>query len=246
MISELKLLNGSPIDIGSCKVYPLTLREIEHLDDLNYNKFLSVLMISKDDVDKESINPEMLDAFHKLDDFEYLILLIYQNYEFQETILSSLSLFLKELVNFNDEYGLFIHREDGIFIITKDIFNKIKEVIALQNFINKKVSKKEEFNPYDNTARELIEKRNKFKKLIQEQNAEEGLNLSDIISIVSSHSPNINILNIWDLTVYNLYTIYLRMAMKDQYETQIYLLPHSSENKSSELKHWMSKINKIN
>jgi hypothetical protein len=246
MISELQLLRGTPIDIGCCKIHPLTTGEIESLGESNFNKYLSVLMISKSDTRKEDINPEFWGEFLKMDEFEYLLLLIYQNQEIQETILSSLSLFLKEQINFNSQYGLFIQREDGIIQISKEIFNQIKEVVAHQNFINKGSSKEEEFNPYDDKARELIEKRNRYKKLIQEQNAEEGLNLTDIISVVACHSPNINFFNVWNLTVYHLYTIYLRMAMKDEYETYIHLLPHSSENNSKNIKHWMSKLNKNN
>jgi hypothetical protein len=33
--------------------------------------------------------------------------------------------------------------------------------------------------------------------------------------------------------------------MKDEYETYIHLLPHSSENNKN-IKHWMSKLNKNN
>jgi hypothetical protein len=246
MTDELQLLSGNPIDIGDCKIYPLKLGEIVKIGESNYNKYLSALMINKSNVNREDINPEFWGEFLKMDDFEYLMVLIYQNKEIQDTIIESLSLFLKEQVNFDTTYGLFIQRENGILVITKDIFTKIKETVSEQNFIKKGLNTEEEFNPHDDKARALIEKRNKFKKMLQEQNAQDGLNLSDIISIVACHSPDYNFFNVWDLTVYTLYIIYIRMAMKDQYETQIYLLPHSGGNKSNELKHWMSKINKIN
>lgn len=247
MISELQLLKGMPIEVESFKVYPLTLEEIVNMGEDKYNLYLQSLMITKSNIDKEFINQELYDEFLKMDDFEFLLILMLQNEEIHNIILTSLSLFLKENVNFDVENGLFVQREYDSFIISNDIYNQIKETICLQNYINKDVKKEEEeFNPYDDKARELIEKRNKFKKMLQERNAEDGLNLSDIVSIVASHSPTINFLNVWDLTIYHLYTIYVRMAMKDQYETQIYLLPHSSDNKSSEFKHWMSKIIKNN
>lgn len=242
MMNELQLIRGIPIEVEFCKVHHITADEVVKLGEQTYYSYLNIFTISKDDLNKKDIPPEIYVEFLKMDEYQFLLELFMGNAQIRETIVSSLSLFLKESVEFDFEKGLVIKRIDGDFIITKDIFNRIKDVIFKLNFINMEPKKDDEYNPYDDKARELIEKRNKFKKLLEEKSSQDNVTLSDIVSVVASNAPNYNFDNVWKLTIYQLYTIYTRMGMKDQYETQIYLLPHSSEDKSSELKHWMSKI----
>lgn len=244
-MSEFKLLRGKEMDLEyGIKVYPLTLGEIEEIGENNYNAYLNSLLVTKSNVKQEDVNPDMWAEFQKMTDFEFILLNAAQSLEFRGTITSSLTYFLREVVVFDDEYGLFIKRESESVLINAELFDKMKDLISKQNFIKESKEEKEEYNPHDAKAKELIEKINKYKKLIQEQNAEDGLNLGDIISIVASNSPNYNFINVWDLTVYQLYTVYLRVMKKDQYETQIYLLPHSSSENRQKMNHWASKLDK--
>jgi hypothetical protein len=228
---ELRLLKGLPIDIGIGQIRPLILNQILEMGFPKYNESLSIALFDQTFQDGEK----------QLDSFEMLMVHCHYEEDIKNKFKQSLELFFREPVGF-DEQVLFYFGElsDGRFF-DKESFYLFQETIKKQNFL-KDNSQEKEHKPLNDKARELQEKLKQIKNKIKEQNKNEGLNLSDIVSIVSAYASNINIFNVWDLTIYQLYTLYLRLIMKDNYETQLFILPHTSEPKMSELKHWASKL----
>ena len=66
------------------------------------------------------------------------------------------------------------------------------------------------------------------------------MDISDIISAVSSKSNTISKLNVWDLTLYQLYDEYKRLHAINQYEVNIQALMNGAEG--IELKDWSAKL----
>lgn len=232
---ELKLLRGKPIEIDGVGIlHPLTLGEIEEIGEIQYNKQIFIATFKQDDIVIEG---------HTLTPFESVSVYLFQDESFREVFIDSMSKFFKEEVHYHRDSGFFyLGSLEEPRVVSEVKYNEIVDVIKRQNFIKSKQEEKEEFNPHDDKARELYEQLKKFRQKVKEQNQEKGLDLSDIIRIVSAYSGNINIFNVWNLTVYQLYALYISLMMKENYDAQYYLLPHVSDQKSLDLKHWARKL----
>jgi hypothetical protein len=246
-MSELSYLRGSPIlALDDIYVYPTTLSEIEQIGFESYNSFINILCVNKETLLKSyQLTHQEMSEYLKADYFELLMSFIEHMVDLKSIIINSLSLFLREEIYFDSEEKLlFINRNDEKLYIVEELLNKIKSVILKQNYMENTKDDPQKFNPENDKARELIEKMKQVKNKLKKQNNEEGLNLSDIISIVATYSNDINILTVWNLTIYQLYESYLRLVMWDEYHNNFLLLPHVSDNKSLNLKHWATKIDK--
>lgn len=244
MISELQLQKGNPIDIGICKVYPLTVGEITDVGDSQYNQYLSSLLIDKSSLNMDDASKEVTEVFDKLTTFEIIILHIYHDESMQKVFTDSLSFFLRENVEYHPNGFFYLGEVEDNRIISKDNFELIKEIIKKQNYLQ---DDENEHKPANDKAAELIAKIKKIKDKLKKQNTDEGLKLSDIVSIVANYSNDINILTVWNLTIYQLYESYLRLIMWDNYHTSYMHLPHMDEEDRNSLQenHWAKKLKQI-
>jgi len=249
-MNELKLLKGDPIEvIEGLNVYPLILSDIVELGEDIYNSLISSIMMNNSilsKIENNTIPKNEIDKMYKLNELEFITCIsIYYPYIFQ-SFMSALRLFLRSNIEIIENVGLIILNDNGSFLLDNDLFIKIKEIIAKQNFI--KYKEETSYKPANSKAKALLEKMNKIKENIKNQNKEEGLSLRTVISIVSNYSNDINIKSVWDLTVLQLYESYIRILIWDDYHNQYMLLPHMDENSKREVsnKHWAKDINKIN
>jgi len=211
---NLRLLAGMTIDINNLGVLtPLKLKEITNIGESNYNELLSVLLIDKSNI--EGLNDQ------EICNLELLMVYSYQNIEFREKVLKSLKLFLgneffmsneglfycRKLIS--DNYGLFVYKN---LVLDKDPFDDFQYVLKKANHIENK--KEDEIIPGNERARKFMEKLKLSKQNIKKP---ETMNLHSIISGIAWKSNNINIINIFDLTIYQLYDAYHRLENIDNY-----------------------------
>ena len=227
---NLRLLAGMTIDINNLGVLtPLKLKEITNIGESNYNELLSVLLIDKSNI--EGLNDQ------EICNLELLMVYSYQNIEFREKVLKSLKLFLgneffmsneglfycRKLIS--DNYGLFVYKN---LVLDKDPFDDFQYVLKKANHIENK--KEDEIIPGNERARKFMEKLKLSKQNIKKP---ETMNLHSIISGIAWKSNNINIINIFDLTIYQLYDAYHRLENIDNYHytlSGIYAGTVDSEN----------------
>jgi len=165
--------------------------------------------------------------------------------------------FKKQGIVIEDEKGrvsinpdkLEVLREEEILAIHRDNFDDVIEVVKFQNYLTKVATKKDEGNPVDEETRALMEHMEKMRQKVEakkkrqremESEDDGDIDISDIISAVSSKSNSINKLNIWELTLYQLYDEYARLELVDNYEFSIKAMMAGA--KDVKLKHWSSKI----
>jgi len=211
---NLKLLAGMHIDINNLGVLtPLKLKQIIDLGEQVYNELLSVLLIDKSNI--EGLKEE------EFSNLEILMVYSYQNIEFRENVLKSLNLFLgneffmsneglfycRKLIS--DNYGLFVYKN---LVLDKDPFDDFQYVLKKANHIENK--KEDDIIPGNERARKFMEKLKLSKQNIKKP---ETMNLHSIISGIAWKSNNINIINIFDLTIYQLYDAYHRLENIDNY-----------------------------
>lgn len=231
---QLRLLRGLTIKIGDlCDIHPLTIDAISLIGESLYNKYLATIIFNQDNLEIDG---------EKLNKLETLSIYCFQSNELRTTFCEALKFLSKENVNFHSDGFFYFGSLAEKRILTFELYQEIIEVVKKQNFMKDKVEE-EEYIPHDDIARELIDKLKKIKQQIKEQNSEEGLDIGDIVSIVACYSNDLNILNVWHLTVYQLYTVYMRLMMKDGYDSKFSMVLQGADIDSSELLHWARKAN---
>jgi hypothetical protein len=274
---KLLLLSGSTITTDNLKVTPYTLEEARDYGYAKYMQNLQWLSITVDDFIESVLDEEkrlhleerkdtlkVFDFFSKLggkelsDSLIEILKMIFrtQDVRFLEDNVIAIDFEKKGVIYFDEDGNILIDkhylddlRDYEMTIIHKDNFDKLVEVVKLQNYLSKP-SKKEEkvLNPADEATRKLheemeairqkVEKKKKAKQMAEAE--DEDIDISDIISAVSSKSNSINILNIWKLTIYQIYDEYARLEMIDNYDFSIRAMMAGAEEVN--LKHWSSKL----
>lgn len=137
--------------------------------------------------------------------------------------------------------------EKELKLVHRDNFDDIVKVIKYQNYLMKPAIQVVDANPANDEAKELMEHMQRMReKVEQKKNAQKNqegdvdIDIADIISAVSSKSNSISKLNIWQLTLYQLYDEYSRLELIDNYEFSIKAIMTGA--KKVDLKHWSSKI----
>ena len=198
---NLRLLAGMSIDINNLGILtPLKLKEITSLGESNYNELLSVLLIDKENIDG------LKDQ--EISNLELLMVYSYQNIEFREKVLKALKIFLNDEFFMSNE-GIFFCKD---FILDKEPFDDFQYVLKCANYIENK--KEPDYIPGNERARKFMEKLKLSKQNIKKP---ETMNLHSIISGIAWKSNNTNIINIFDLTIYQLYNAYYRLENIDNY-----------------------------
>lgn len=198
---ELRLLAAMPIEIENLGIVPpLKLREIITLGEHSYNELLSVLLIDKSNI--EGLKDQ------DISNLELLMVFSHQDLQFKEKALEALKLFLNNEFFVSNE-GLFFCKD---LILDKEPFNEFQYILKKMNHIE--IKKEDEYKPGNERAKKFMEKLKLSKQNIKKP---EIINLHSIISGVAWKSNNTNIINIFDLTIYQLYDAYHRLENIDNY-----------------------------
>jgi hypothetical protein len=205
---ELKLLAGMPIEIeGAGLFYSPTLREIISLGYSVYTKYISAILFDKSNIE----GAESAD----ISNFEFLFGLSIHNEDFRNTITDALSFFFrKETQLYADDTGAFFYLGDLSCRVNESNFETIQDVVKKANHI--KITKEPEFRPANDKAREMIEKILAARK--NRPKPKEKMNLHSIISGLAWRNNGINLVNIFDLTIYQVYDGFFRTEKIDNYQ----------------------------
>lgn len=241
----MRLLAGEPIYVGDIPIEPLSLRQISQLGYSKFQQSISIISMTLDEM-IESIDDFEIQARLKAEKHLYKVFDMYMlSNGMQELVLKSFNLLFQtenaiidgELL---DDMSVVI---DEKYVINRDNFDDIVEIIQLQNNPEQSVSDEDDYNPANELAKSIAEKLKRSKEIVEKSKALEsdgdGLTIPDIISAVSAMSNSLNKLNIWDLTIYQLYDEFARLTKIDNYRLQIQASMWSSD---IEIEHWSEPI----
>lgn len=229
-----KLLAGLPILVDKTLIYPLTLKEIFNYGYINYQKNLWIFTEKIEDIFED-----VPDEYKELNTFD-----IFLNFEGDnENFISSLKLFFKE-------EAIVINKQIQIIalpnkqIIDRNNWIRFCEAINLQNNKNKK-NEIEQYNPKSAKAKEIADKLKRAKEKINKVKAKnnEDLDLLDLISAFASYNKNVNILDVWNMTMYQFNDQFQRMQLWNDYDISIQSLLHGADSKKIDIKHFVCKLN---
>lgn len=242
---EMRLLSGDAIFVGDIPVKPLKLRSISQVGYSNFQKSINMISMSLDDM-IEAIDDFEMQAHLKAERHLYKVFDMYMLHEdIQEIVTGAFKLlFQTENVIIDgellDDMSVVI---DDEYVINRENFDEIVNIIQLQNNPEKSIDDDDEYNPANEVAKNIAEKLKKSREIVKKSKALEsdgdGLVVPDIISAVSAMSNSLNKLNIWDLTIYQLYDEFARLTKIDNYRLQVKASMWSSD---VEVEHWSEPI----
>lgn len=245
--TRIKLLANLPIEIpGAGLAHSFTIKDICEIGYEKYSEIMNIFMYDVKQI-KEFENEDInifdiivnIDGNELRETFEYACKKIFK---INHCTLSThyQCLFIEGILSV----------ENGGIEKTKNInrhnFNNLKDFILISNGLSSFIETQS--NPKDENAKRISEKIAKSKKVVDRLKSSESkinnIDISDIISAVTTRSHNINKTNFLDLSIYQLYDEYNRLNMIDNYEKTFQIMIHGASSKESklELKHWSSKI----
>lgn len=139
-----------------------------------------------------------------------------------EILQNVLNFFIKENVTYSYENKVFIVNNDDkkIGVITKEIYPQICDIICQRNCI--KSNQTEDLSKIKSKkALEIMKKLQKGRsEKAKQKKSDRNMELGNIISAVANKSQSLNILNIWDLTVFQLWDCFSRLSNNNIYDIQ--------------------------
>lgn len=240
-MSELlhsKLLADIPIEVqGLGKIYSPKLKDIANIGEDIYNQYLSILLFDikhlKNDIDSKDF--EELEKLHPL---ETISLKAYYDENFRDLFLEALSFFFYEKANYYN--GVFYF--DGDRVLNYENFEQVIYLIKYINLIT--TDKPSEVKYANDKAKEIAEKIKIAQEKVNKVKAKQGVALSlfDLISAFSANSYSINLMTVWDMTIYQFNDQFKRMQLIEEYDINIRSLLAGADPKRVEINHWVSKI----
>ena len=222
-LSYFELLSPEPVyleHVGG--ILSPKLRDIASIGVKKYQYYLSIL----------SMEPEVFDSFCSTPDLAIL---------FQQ----ALDFFFKESIVYSIENNCFIAQETAntVGLITKENYPMICDFIFQRNSM--KSNQTEDLSKVQNKkALEIMEKLQKGReKKAKQTKADPNMELGNIISAVANKSPSLNMVNIWDLTVFQLWDCFSRICNNNAYEIQsMSVAVYGNKDKHFDANSWFRKI----
>lgn len=222
------LLSPAPLYLEFWCVSKPTLRQIAEISFGVYDMFLTFANISPDFYFKALCPPQIRELWDQMDDAEKadvtMFSLAIETEQIAQVYQQMLNFFSPFNVVFEEQKFLALNDKEEVVgaIITQDQFDQVMSFIRQVCNITDD-EQEEEKNPQfeeksKNTAKKIFDKLMKAKRETQKQKKNDiNMSMPNLISAVSNRSHSINPINVWDLTVYQLYDSFMRLCMSEQY-----------------------------
>lgn len=220
------------VPFGNFHVYSPTIGEIDEVEENKYHLYLLFAMFNKENIfknlfglaDEEYEKIEDIDSFDILTSYPQLI----------DYFKNSISFFSKVEVEFDS----FAFKVNGQDFISRDNYKDYVEIVKTLNGM----CEEKEVKFKNDRVKEKYKKMMAMKKEF-ESKKNDSLELKDILSVLCSADGNgINIFNIGQLTIYQVYALFERLNMKENHIRHLGLWANTYTMKEGEkLPEWMSK-----
>lgn len=151
----------------------------------------------------------------------------------RDSICGALNFFLEENVVYDEEKRAFLTyspseaKENSLAesschpvgAVTSQNYTLLADIILQRIHVKREDSEKEGGKIKNETASRLLEKMQKGREK-QKKKEDRKMELANMISALASHHQSLNMTNIWDLTVFQLYDQFNRQLLEDSYDIQ--------------------------
>lgn len=232
-LNYFDLISPAPISIPHVgSILSPTLKDISLIGINTYNYFLSILLMDAVTYVTMTGQAEQYDA---LSDEEkarlHIFDLMTSNIQSADLLKNVLNFFIKETVVFSETDRCFFivnstenSKEDVqksiTGTVTRENYTLVCDFICQRN--NLKMTKDTDLSKVKSKkAIEIIKKLQKGRtEKTNTAKADKNLELGNVISAVANKHPSLNIITIWDLTIYQLWDTFSRISNNSIYEIQ--------------------------
>lgn len=177
-----------------------------------------------------------------LDPENFVFVLLTLDKSFRENLIRALSFFIEDEIVWDEERRMFLILKDGqpVGIVDGKNYEIISDICLQLANINKRKPKALKFK--NEAARKFYERfqaaKEKFNK-----NAKKDKNyeMANIISVVSTYHNSLNLTNIWELNVFQLYDTFAQLSKKRQID--IHETNYSVWGGENDPEEWIKRIN---
>ena len=234
-----RLMSGYPLDIDENVRLPAkTVGDILFIGEQEYSKMISLLAIDKtmlvEDVEKQ-------EALGDIGSFDIIVKNCYYSVETRNQIVSYLSYFFEEEVNFiEDMLCFYIGDFDDNKMLNADNYEKFLECMKIQNKIDNDKAKKKP-KKQSKKAEMLAKQRAKGRNLLAKARGQNEVKLADLLLNLSTFlNGDFDACN--KLTQYQFYELYQKMLRKEKYSQSFSVYVAGGDPKSLDLDtHWTAK-----
>lgn len=223
-LSYFDLLSPDPIQIQQVGgILSPTLRSISKIGINTYQYYLTILLM---DLKTYFTMIQQEEQFELLSDEETSQMnvfdLLTMDNKSAELLQNVLNFFIAENVVWSEKNNAFLiyEGENVIGAITKKIYPQICDLICQRNCI--KSSLEEDLSKVKSKkALEIMKKLQKGRaEKAKATKTDKNMELGNIISAVANKSQSLNIINIWELTVYQVWDCFSRLSNNSIYDIQ--------------------------
>lgn len=219
-----ELLSPDPIYVQNVGgIVSPKLKDISFIGLNAYRYYLSIILMNPISYFSMIGQSEYYDSLsdqekEKLSIFE----LLDTDEKYANLLTQALNFFIKEEVYYSSQNKCFLVREEKKIIgaITKETYSQICNLICQRNCI--KSNQEEDLSKIKSKkALEIIKKLQKGRsEKAKTTKSDKNMELGNIISAVANRSPSLNILNIWELTVFQVWDCFSRLSNNNIYDIQ--------------------------
>lgn len=223
-LSYFELLSPDPVQIQRVGgILSPTLRSISKIGINTYQYYLTILLM---DLKTYFTMIQQEEQFELLSDEEKSQMnvfdLLTMDNKSAKLLQNVLNFFIAENVVWSEKNNTFLIYEDDnvIGVITKEIYPQICDLICQRNCI--KSNQEEDLSKVKSKkALEIMKKLQKGRtEKAKVTKSDKNMELGNIISAVANKSQSLNIINIWELTVYQVWDCFSRLSNNSIYDIQ--------------------------
>lgn len=246
-LNYFDLLSPAPVYIPKVGgIISPTLKEISSIGINTYQYYLSVMNMDLKSYFTMMNRPDLYEAFSNEEKSQLnLFDLLIRNEQSALLLKDILNFFIKETVVYSpiNRCLSVMDNEKIIGIITKEVYPQVCDLICQRNCV-KSAQNEDMSKTKSKKALEIMEKLQKGRAEKAKQNNEDkNMELGNIISAVAGKSHSINLLNIWDLTVFQIQDYFLRLSNNSIYDIQsMSVAAWGNKNNSFDATAWFKRI----
>jgi len=223
--NECRLLANLPIFAYNVPVYSPVLRDIFDVGEFEYSFYLQLCVLENLNIKVDSQN-------------KYDVLINIHDKDFINMHLEALKFFTRH------EFIKMEHQGDIIFVSNEIVLSRYNydifiDCIKLANCMSEtKVIKRN-----SELDRKIAEAKAKIKKQLNKENLnDDDITLKDLVSVLTAKHPSLNLLNVWDVNIYQFNDQFKRMQLIENYDIGIRSLLAGANKKDVKLEHYIKRL----
>ncbi len=219
-----ELLSPDPVRVQTVGgIISPKLKSISSIGINTYQYYLSILLLDSSSYFSMIGRKEQYEALSDAEKRQFNVYDLLTMHKQTAVLLQDvLNFFIEENIIYSPESNSFLvqNGEKPVGTITKGNYSQICDLICQRNYIRSK-SETDLSTVKSKKALEIMKKLKKGRaEKIKQTKDNSNMELGNIISAVANKSTALNILNIWDLTVFQLWDCFYRISNNHIYDIQ--------------------------